>query len=124
LWALNSQPINRFYKKGCQEKNSASTGAEILIAARDFLSEEQSTIHKLALPFAKFRSLSDMEICNSYLGLPLADAFNSSICCRCAAPWAPILSTRSATVISRCISGWKADLKKSEALRLRSKRRL
>jgi hypothetical protein len=36
--------------------------------------------------------------------LPAA-AFSFSISCRCVAPCSPILSTRSATVISRCISG-------------------
>ena len=39
--------------------------------------------------------------CNSYHCLLLAAAFNLSICCRCAAPCPPILSTRSATVTSR-----------------------
>ena len=37
--------------------------------------------------------------------LLLAAAFNFSICCRWPEPCPPILSTRSATVISRCSSG-------------------
>src|SRR6266853_1314145 len=37
--------------------------------------------------------------------VPLAAAFNCSICRRCPVPCPPILSTRSATVISRCSSG-------------------
>lgn len=53
-----------------------------------------------------------------------AAAFSFSICCKWPVPCPAILCTRSATVTSRCVSGWNADLERSAAFRFRSNRKL